>query len=342
VGSTRRGSRFGGRDVTRAVANVNEEISQRLVGLNATDQRAIDDALIEFEEASVASIARSSDFWGGSTGGIHGGGQIDVQDFMIVPVGAGDYVEALKWCSEVYQCAGDLLQDLGSLRGVADEGGFWPTFRTNEEALELLLRSIERAGFHPGDQIAISLYVAASNFGKAEHYRLTRESRELASAGMVEFLLGWIRHYPILAIEDPVAEDDAAGFIEFMKAAGNIAVVGDDFLVTNAGRIRLAARQRACITALIKPNQAGTLSQAKAAFDTAIDVGWSTIVSARCGETEGATITHLAVGWGAPVLKVGSFSRSERLPKWNEGLRIAEAIGDRGALAPRGAYPWTR
>jgi enolase len=168
------------------------------------------------------------------------------------------------------------------------------------------------------------------------------EKRELESAAMAELLLGWLRRYPIVAIEDPLAEDDEAGFVQFTEAAGSVAVVGDDYLVTSAHRIRSAAARGACNTALIKPNQAGTLSETKAAFDAAMAANWGVIVSARSGETEDVTIVHLAAGWGAPLLKVGSFTRSERLAKWNEGLRVAEASGGRGALPPREAFPWNR
>jgi enolase len=171
---------------------------------------------------------------------------------------------------------------------------------------------------------------------------LNLEKRELESGAMAELLLGWLRRYPIVAIEDPLAEDDEAGFVQFTKAAGPVAVVGDDFLVTSADRIRHAAAESACNTALIKPNQAGTLSETKAAFDAAMTAGWASIISARSGESEDVTIVHLAVGWGAPMLKVGSFARSERLAKWNEGLRIAEASGGRGALPPKRAFPWNR
>src|SRR6185437_5372818 len=159
---------------------------------------------------------------------------------------------------------------------------------------------------------------------------------------MAEMLLQWLRRHPIVAIEDLLAEDDMAGLARFTAAAGKLAVVGDDGLVTNAARIRAAAAIGAGNTALIKPNQAGTLTETKAAYDAARAAGWSAIVSARSGETEDVAIVHLAVGWGAPLLKVGAFARSERMAKWNEGLRIAEALGGRGALAPAADFPWRR
>ena len=371
------GSRFGGYDVTMAVAAVNGEIAARLRGLDAFDQQAADDALIALDGtpnkgrlggnaliaasmavAHAAAAAAGVPLWQHLSenkqarlpmpeiqifgGGAHAGRRVDVQDFMIIPVGAADYTEALDWCAEVYRSAGTLMAEAGLLQGVADEGGFWPAFQTNEEALDMLVRSIERAGFRPGEQIAISLDIAASEFGHAGRYRLNLEKRDLESGAMTELLLGWLRRYPIVAIEDPLAEDDEEGFTRFTKTAGRVAVVGDDLLVTSADRIRRAAARGACNTVLIKPNQAGTLSETKAAFDAAMAAGWAAIVSARSGETEDVTIVHLAVGWGAPILKVGSFTRSERLAKWNEGLRIAEASGGRGALPPKEAFPWNR
>ena len=192
----------------------------------------------------------------------------------------------------------------------------------------LAVSAIETAGFTPGGDVVISLDMAASDFGKGGRYRLAREGRELDTDGMIEMLLGWIERYPIGFIEDPLAEDDEAGLIAFTKAAKGVRVVGDDYLVTNAGRVRHAAEVGACNTALIKPNQAGTLTETRAAFDAARAAGWRNIVSARSGETEDVSVAHLAVGWGAEMLKVGSFTRSERMAKWNEGLRIAEALGD--------------
>ena len=261
-------------------------------------------------------------------GGAHAGRRVDVQDFMVVATGAKTFAEAIDMTAEVYRAAGQLLAREGKLSGVADEGGYWPAFDTNEAALGLAVSAIETAGFTPGGDVVISLDVAASDFGKDGRYRLAREDRELDTDGMIEMLLGWIARYPIGFIEDPLAEDDEAGLIAFTEAARGVRVVGDDYLVTNAGRVRHAAEVGACNTALIKPNQAGTLTETKAAFDAARAAGWRTIVSARSGETEDVSVAHLAVGWGAEMLKVGSFTRSERMAKWNEGLRIAEALGD--------------
>jgi enolase len=246
----------------------------------------------------------------------------------------------LDWTAEVYRVAGALMAEAGRLRGVADEGGYWPDFATNEEALGMLLRAIERAGFRPAEQVAIALDVAASEFGERGTYRLGLEGRELRSEGMIELLLGWLARYPIVSIEDPLAEDDPDGFAAFTRAAGErCQVVADDLTVTDAGRVRAAAVAQAANTLLIKPNQRGTLSETRAAWDAARAAGWGGIVSARSGETEDATIVHLAIGWGVPQLKVGSFARSERMAKWNEALRIEEALGTSAKLARPFARP---
>jgi enolase len=222
----------------------------------------------------------------------------------------------------------------GKLKGVADEGGFWPDFATNEEALETLLRAIERADLRAGEQVAIALDVAASEFGRNGRYRLGLEGRELDSADLIALLLGWLERYPIASIEDPLAEDDPGGFAAFTRAAGaRCQVVADDLTVTDAARVRAAADLKAANTLLIKPNQRGTLSETNAAWDAARAAGWGGIASARSGETEDTTIVHLAIGWGVPQLKVGSFARSERMAKWNEALRIEEALGTSAQLA---------
>ena len=261
-------------------------------------------------------------------GGAHAGRRIDIQDLMVLPVAATTFAQALDMTAEVYRAAGELMRDAGSLAGVADEGGWWPSFATNEDALAALVRAIERAGYIPGDEVAIALDIAASEFGRDGRYRLGLERRELDRHGMIELLLRWLDRYPIASIEDPLAEDDRDGWIAFAQAAGaHVEIVGDDYLTTNAARVREAAADRACNAVLIKPNQAGTVSETKAALRAGQDAGFATIVSARSGETEDVSIVHLAVGWNAGRLKVGSFARSERMAKWNEALRIEEALG---------------
>jgi enolase len=357
------GEAFGGYDVTRAVAAVNEAVALALRGIDAADQAALDARLIGLDgtpdksrlganailavsmaAAHAAAMAASQPLYrylgGGSAsllplpqiqifgGGAHAGRRVDVQDFLVMCPAATSFAEALDWTAEVYRAAGALMKESGALQGVADEGGCWPAFATNEEALETLVRAIERAGFAPGRQVAIALDIAASEFGRSGRYRLGLEGRALDTAGMVEMLTGWIRAYPIVSIEDPLAEDDAEGFAAFTRMVGDrVQVVGDDFLVTDAARVRAAAAAGAANVVLIKPNQRGTLTETRAAWDAARAVGYAGIVSARSGETEDVTIVHLAVGWGVGQLKVGSFARSERMAKWNEALRVEEALG---------------
>jgi enolase len=371
------GAAFGGLDVMRAVSAVDAEISAAIAGLDAEDQEAVDRRMISLDGtanksrlggnaviatsmavAHAAAAAKRMPLWqhlaGERTpgtlplpeiqifgGGAHANRRVDVQDFMVVAVGADDFGTALDWTAEVYRTAGKMLSDQGRLLGVADEGGYWPAFETSVEALDFLLHAIERAGFAPGEDIAISLDIAASQLGSAGRYTLSREGRLMSSAEMGDMLLGWLRRYPIIAIEDPLAEDDLGGLARFTAAAGDsIEVVGDDVLCTDARRIREAAALGACNTALIKPNQIGTLTETREALEAARTAGWNAIVSARSGETEDVTIVHLAVGWGIEQLKVGSFSRSERMVKWNEGLRLAEELPSGGALPPRDRFRW--
>jgi enolase len=365
------GARFGGRDVRGAVAAICSEIASALTGHNAINQEAIDRVLIDLDgtqdkrrlggnalvAVSMAALHAAANAAGRPLyrhllgeihsevllpspeiqifgGGAHAGRRVDIQDFMVVAPAAGSFDHALDMIAEVYRAAGELMAECGLLQGVADEGGFWPAFDSNGAALDTLMRAIERAGFTPGQEIALSLDIASSEFGENGQYRLALDGRTLDSDGMAEMLIGWLDRYPIVSIEDPLAEDDAEGLRRFTAAVGHrVQIVGDDFLVTNAERVRAAAAQGACNAVLIKPNQAGTLSEAKAALDAARAVGWDAIVSARSGETEDVTIVHLAVGWGVGQLKVGSFARSERMAKWNEALRIEEALGPRARLA---------
>jgi enolase len=363
------GNRLGGYDVRQAVAAVNEEIAPFINGVDVSARDAVDQRLIELDgtpnkarlganatiavsmaAAHAAAAAAGMPLWrhlvgpqGAALplpeiqifgGGAHAGRRVDIQDFMVVCPAAASFAEALDWTAEVYLAAGRLMAEAGRLKGVADEGGWWPDFATNEEALEMLVRAIERAGLVPGEQVAIALDVAASEFGRNGRYRLGLERRELDSEGLIVLLLGWLERYPIVSVEDPLAEDDPDGFSAFTAAVGDrVQVVADDLTVTDAERVRAMAARGAGNTLLVKPNQRGTLTETRAAFEAARAAGWRTIASARSGETEDVTIVHLAVGWGAPQLKVGSFARSERMAKWNEALRIEQALGTAARLA---------
>jgi enolase len=276
-------------------------------------------------------------------GGAHAGRRVDIQDFMVVCPGAQRFAEALEWTAEVYRCAGELMQARGPRCGVADEGGWWPDFKTNEQALETLVSAIERAGFVPGSEVAIALDVAASEFGRGGRYTLGLESRELDADGLSELLLRWIDKYPIASIEDPLAEDDAAGFARFTRAVGHkLQIVGDDLLVSQASLVREAAAIGAANAVLLKPNQRGTLTETLQAWQAAKSLGYAGIVSARSGETEDTTIVHLAIAWQTGQLKVGSFARGERMAKWNEGLRIEERLGSRAIFAGAGIFGRSR
>jgi enolase len=357
------GRAFGGMDVRHAVAAVNTEIADALRGQDAADQAGLDAALIALDgtpnkarlggnaivATSMALLHAAAGeagqpLWrylaqGGPVrmpvpeiqifgGGAHAARRVDVQDFMVTCPSAGSFAEALDRTAEVYRAAGQIMAERGLLQGVADEGGFWPAFASNEEALDRLVEAIERAGFTPGVEVAISLDIAASSFGSAGKYTLARDERVLDTDGLIAMLGRWLDRYPIISIEDPVAEDDAPGFRAFTAAFGDrVQVIGDDFLVTSAARVRAAAAAGQCNAVLIKPNQAGTISETLAALQAAQAAGMGTIVSARSGETEDVTIAHLAVGWNAGQFKVGSFTRSERMAKWNEMLRIEEASG---------------
>jgi enolase len=371
------GDRFGGLDVMKAVGHINEEITKALVGTKADNQSALDQALIELDGtgnksrlganatlavsmAAAHAMAAASGmplyrYLGNGKigrlpmpqiqifgGGAHAGRRVDVQDFMVVCSGATSFAQALEWTAEVYRHAGLLMAQRGSMFGVADEGGWWPDFSSNEQALEMLVLAIERAGFVPGDQVAIALDIAASEFGQQGQYRLGLESRELDSDGMIEMLLRWVEKYPIASIEDPLAEDDAVGFSRFTKAIGHrLQIVGDDFLVSNSSLIREAAKLGAANTVLLKPNQRGTLSETLEAWKVAQELGYSAIVSARSGETEDTTIVDLAIGWNVGQLKVGSFARSERMVKWNHALRIEEQLGAQAHFAGSSVFKKT-
>ena len=267
-------------------------------------------------------------------GGAHAAKRIDVQDLMVTCPAASTVGEALTWTARVYRAAGEVMRKRRASYGVADEGGWWPDFKRNEDALDCLMESIELAGLKPGEEVWFALDIAASQLFSKGAYQLALEQRALSAQDMIAMFAGWHARYPIASIEDPLAEDDSEGFIAITKALGHkLQIVGDDFLVTSAQRIREAARQGAANAVLLKPNQRGTLSETCQAWQIAQDVGYQGIVSARSGETEDHSIVHLAIAWGVPQLKVGSFSRGERMVKWNELLRLEDQLGDRAFFA---------
>jgi len=362
------GAHLGGFDVQAALANVNGQIARRIGGMDVMNQEAVDQALIELDgtptksrlggNATIATslavlhaaaAAAGQPLWrylAGAEpvrmplpqiqifgGGAHAGRRVDIQDFMVMPVGAATFDEAMVMTAEVYRAAGDLMETLGRRCGVADEGGWWPDFKSNEEAIETLTRAITAAGYRH-DQVAIALDVAASEFGRNGRYTLGLDQRTYDSSEWIEVLKGWVARYPIVSVEDPLAEDDAEGMREFTAAVGDrIQVVGDDFLVTNSRLVSEAITAKSCNAVLIKPNQAGTITETRQALDVARSAGWGTVVSARSGETEDVAIVHLATGWNTGQLKVGSFARSERMAKWNEALRIEAEIGSSALYA---------
>jgi enolase len=369
------GTTLGGMDVRAAIHNVEATIAPALIGRDVADQMTIDAVLDALDPTptrnqlggnatvatSLAVLHTAAAVSGVPVwrhldahpmhlprpevqiigGGAHAARRVDLQDFMIVPLSASRIEDALVQVAEVYLSVGEILRSRGPVLGVADEGGYWPAVDANEEALELLTCGIEHTGLVPGRDIGISLDIAASEFEREGAYHLAAESTAYERHQWLQVVCRWLRDYPIVAIEDPVSEFDRAGMQEATRLAGHSAlVVGDDFLVTSAERIEAAARDGACNTALIKVNQAGTVSRAVAAVTAARDVGWATIVSARSGETEDVSVAHLAVGWSADLVKVGSITRGERTAKWNELLRIDRELGGLPlARFPRGRVP---
>jgi enolase len=368
------GERLGGFDVQTAIGNVNGLIAQRMRGMDALDQAAVDDALVALDgtpnksalggNATIATslavlhaaaAAAGKPLWRHLAGdgpvrmplpqiqifggGAHAGRRVDVQDFLVMPVGAATFDEAMVMTAEVYRAAGELMEKMGRRCGVADEGGWWPDFKSNEEAIETLVRAIDAAGYRH-DQVAIALDIAASEFGRQGRYTLGLDQRSYDTGEWVDVLTGWVARYPIVSVEDPVAEDDTEGMRLFTAAVGErIQVIGDDFLVSNAALVQQAIAAHSCNAVLLKPNQAGTITETRRTMEVARRAGWGLIVSARSGETEDVAIVHLATGWNTGQLKVGSFARSERMAKWNEGLRIEAEIGAAAGYAGRAALP---
>jgi enolase len=359
------GKRLGGKDVSRAVANVNGPIAARLRGMPAADQAGVDAAMLALDGTPLktelggnaivavslailhaAAASARLPLWRylaethGATptiplpeiqifgGGAHAGRRVDIQDFMIMVPGADDLEEAMEVTNAVYHAAGRLMEARGEAVGVADEGGWWPTVSTNEEALELLVQAVEAAGEVPGERVVISLDVAASEFERDGRYILGLDGLELDSGEWLERLGNWVERYPIVSIEDPASERDPEGMRAFTARWGDrLQIVGDDYLVTNARLIEAAAGAGGCNASLIKVNQAGTVTETIEALRVSQERGFGTLVSARSGETEDVSICHLAAGLDAGQLKVGSFARSERMAKWNECLRFQGQAG---------------
>ncbi len=353
-------------DAAQAVHHINTRIREALRALSVKDQEAVDRRLIELDgtrdksrlganalvavSLACAQAAAAADklplwkklagerrvalpvpqiqiFGGGAPAGARGG----VPDNMVLCTRAGSFSEALEWTAQIYAAAGERLRRRGLLQGVADEGGYWPAFKSNEEGLAELVGAISDAGLEPGADVSIALDIAATQLWRGNAYQFPLENRTLSAEQLHAMLLRWIERYPIVSIEDPFAEHDAAAMRAFTKAAG-IQVVGDDFFVTDAARVRQAGG--ACNAVLLKPNQVGTVSETLACWNAAREAGYRGIVSARSGESEDVSIVHLAVGWGVAQLKVGSFARSERMAKWNEALRIEESLGGKALLYP--------
>lgn len=359
--------RFRGLSVFHAVNHIDGEIADTLRGREVSDQRGIDDALVALDGtpnksrlganailavsmAAAQAAAQAMDLplfetlgGGGGTllplpeiqilgGGAHAQWRTDVQDFMVVAIGARSYEEALEMTFNVYRSAGDLLEAQGKRFGVADEGGYWPQFSRNEEALDLLVEAIRQAGYTPGADVAISLDIAASDlFDEARGcYRFRLENRDFTPEAFADLMTGWCGRYPIVSIEDPLADTDWEGWQRLCRAIGDrVQLIGDDLFTTNPGRIRQGIAAGAANAVLIKLNQIGTVSETLDAIRLTQAAGWRPVVSARSGETEDAFIAHLAVATNAGQLKVGSFSRSERMVKWNEVIRIGRRLGDR-------------
>ena len=367
------GDALDGLDIGTATRRVNTDIASELKGRDVLDQRGIDAALIALDGtlarsrlggnamvatslATLHAAAAASqvplwrhlaDSYGRTPsvplpeiqifgGGAHAGRRVDVQDFMIMVPGASNLDEVMEVTAEVYHAAGSLMRAGGRLAGVADEGGWWPMFDSNEEALETLVRAIETVGERPGERVAISLDIAASEFADGDGYRLALEDRQLDSEALIELLGRWIDAYPIVSVEDPVAETDHAGMVEFTRRYGErVQVVGDDYLVTKAELVHEAAAADACNATLVKVNQVGTVSESIDTIEAAEAHGYRCLVSARSGETEDVSVSHLAVGLDAGQLKVGSFSRSERMAKWNECLRVQDELGSAAFVGGR-------
>ena len=368
-------ARFGGKGVTQAIEHINIDLFEALVGEEAADQRVIDELMIELDGTSsksglganamlgvslaVAKAAAQSvelplyRYIGGTdahilpvpmmnilNGGKHAADSTDLQEFMVMPVGAPSFREALRWGAETYHTLKKVLKEKGYGTNVGDEGGFAPSLGSNAEAIELILQAIEKAGYKPGEDIWIALDPAASEiFEDGVTYVLKKEGRRLSGEQMVGFYEDWVNKYPIISIEDGLAEDDWASWQLMMERMGDkIQIVGDDLLVTNVQRVKKAIDTKACNSLLCKVNQIGTLSEAIAAVRMAHRAGWTAVVSHRSGETEDTTIADLAVALNAGQIKTGAPCRSDRVAKYNQLLRIEEELGEAAVYAGMSAF----
>ena len=366
--------RYLGKGVWKAVENVNITIADEIIGLDALDQVGIDEFLIELDgtpnkgdlganailgvSLAVAKAAAAElglplyRYVGGVSvrtlpvplmnilnGGKHAADSTDLQEFMIAPVGAPSFAEALRWGSEVYHNLKKVLKGKGYNTNVGDEGGFAPSLGSNQEAVEVILEAIERAGYQPGEDIYIALDHAASEIYHDGRYVLKKEGRELSGEEMVAFYQDWVAKYPILSIEDGLAEDDWEHWQLLVERIGHrVQIVGDDLMVTNVARVERAIKEKAANSLLCKVNQIGTLTEAIAAVHLAQRAGWTVVVSHRSGETEDTTIADLAVALNAGQIKTGAPCRSDRVAKYNQLLRIEEELAEIGVYGGMGAF----
>lgn len=365
---------FGGKGVTRAVGNVNGILAEKMVGMDASDQKVIDDKLLELDgtenksslganatlavSLAVAKAAAASagkplyqyvaDMVGNTeltlpvpmlnilNGGKHAEGSTDIQEFMVMPIGAGDFAEAMQMASEIYHALGKVLKEKGYATSVGDEGGYAPSVAGGTtEALDLIEQAVHKAGYELGTDVALALDVASSELIDGENYNFSREKAIYSSDQLVERYRELCKKYPLVSIEDGLGETDWKGWKKLTETLGEqVQLVGDDLLVTNTKLLQRAIDEKAANAILIKPNQIGTLSETIAAVRMAQKAGWNTVMSHRSGETEDATIAHLAVGLNTGQIKTGSFSRSDRIAKYNELLRIAEQLPDAPLARP--------
>jgi enolase len=367
-------SRFNGLGVLKAVNNVNEGIAAAIIGMPATDQAVIDHKLIELDGTTNKSHLGANAILGTSlavahaaanllgvplyrylskmdiytlpvpmmnilNGGRHAADSTDFQEFMVVPAGASSFSHALQMGTEVYHCLKGVLRGKGLNTNVGDEGGFAPSLSSNQQAIEVILLAIEKAGYKPGKDCFIALDPAASEFYKDGQYVLSREGVSLSSQEMVDYYVKWAASYPLISIEDGMAEDDWEGWqLLTQKLGGKIQLVGDDLYVTNAERLGKGINLKASNSILIKLNQIGTLTETIAAIKMAQEAGWTAVVSHRSGETEDTTIADLAVGLNTGQIKTGAPCRSERTAKYNRLLKIEDELGEKANFAGMQAF----